>query len=101
MRAALYARVSTDDQQTPGLQVEATAVYIKGRDWDIVRQVKDVGYGARKRPGREGTLKAEGRREIDVVVVWRLNRWDIRHPVHSWNSGTLSCASRPRNTSCV
>jgi putative DNA-invertase from lambdoid prophage Rac len=35
--------------------------------------VKDVGSGARKRPGREGLLKAAGRREIDVVMVWRLN----------------------------
>jgi predicted site-specific integrase-resolvase len=38
MRAALYARVSTHDQQTLGLQVEATAVYIKGRGWDLVRR---------------------------------------------------------------
>jgi putative DNA-invertase from lambdoid prophage Rac len=75
MRAALYARVSTHDQQTLGLQVEATAVSSKGRGWDLVRQVKDVGSGARERPGREGLLKAAGRREIDVVVVWRLNRW--------------------------
>ena len=43
MRAALCARVSTDDQQTLGLQVEATAVYIKGRGWDLVRQVKGQG----------------------------------------------------------
>jgi Resolvase, N terminal domain len=80
MRAALYARVSTHDQQTLGLQVEATAVYIEGRGWDLVRQRKDVGSGARERPGREGLLKAAGRREFDVVVVWRLNRWDVRHP---------------------
>jgi DNA invertase Pin-like site-specific DNA recombinase len=45
MRAALYARVSTHDQQTLGLQVEATAVYIKGRGWDLVRQ------GSNCRPG--------------------------------------------------
>jgi putative DNA-invertase from lambdoid prophage Rac len=40
-----------------------------------VRQVKDVGSGAKERPGREGLLKAARRREIDVVVVWRLDRW--------------------------
>jgi DNA invertase Pin-like site-specific DNA recombinase len=45
MRAALYARVSTHDQQTLGLQVEARAVYIKGRGWDLVRQ------GSNCRPG--------------------------------------------------
>lgn len=33
MRAALYARVSTHDQQTLGLQTEAMAAYIKNRGW--------------------------------------------------------------------
>jgi putative DNA-invertase from lambdoid prophage Rac len=75
MRAALYARVSTHDQQTLGLQSEAMAAYIKGRGWESVRQVRDVGSGARERPGREGLLKAARRREVDVIVVWRLDRW--------------------------
>src|SRR4051794_10946155 len=75
MRAALYARVSTNDQQTLGLQVEAMAAYIKGRGWELVRQVRDVGSGARERPAREGLLMAASRRELDVVVVWRLDRW--------------------------
>ena len=75
MRAALYARVSTHDQQTLGLQVEAMAAYIKDRGWDLVRQIKDVGSGAKERPGARRLLKAARRREIDVVVVWRLDRW--------------------------
>jgi DNA invertase Pin-like site-specific DNA recombinase len=75
MRAALYARVSTHDQQTLGLQSEAMRSYIKGRGWDAVRQVEDVGSGAKGRPAREGLLKAARRREVDVVVVWRLDRW--------------------------
>lgn len=74
MRAASYARVSTHDQQTLGLQVEAMTAYIKHRGWELVRQVRDVGSGAKERPGREGLLKAARRREIDVVVVWRLDR---------------------------
>jgi hypothetical protein len=41
----------------------------------FVKQVKDVGSGARERPGREGLLKAARRREVGVVVVWRLDRW--------------------------
>ena len=57
MRAALYARVSTHDQQTLGLQVEATAVYIKGRGWDLVRQVE----GRRLR--REGAAWPRGAAE--------------------------------------
>jgi putative DNA-invertase from lambdoid prophage Rac len=75
MRAALYARVSTHEQQTLGLQFEAMAAYLKDRGWSLARQVKDVGSGAKQRAGREGLLKAARRREVDVVVVWRLDRW--------------------------
>ncbi len=75
MRAAPYARVSTHDQQTLALQIEAMKSYVKKREWEATRQVKDVGSGAKGRPGREGLLKAARRREVDVVVVWRLDRW--------------------------
>jgi putative DNA-invertase from lambdoid prophage Rac len=75
MRVGLYARVSTHDQQTLGMQVEAISAYIKDRNWDVARSVEDIGSGARERPGRESLLKAARRREIDVIVVWRLDRW--------------------------
>ena len=75
MRAGLDARVSTHDQQTLGLQTEAMTSYLKDRGWKAVKQVKDVGSGAKDRPGRESLLKAARRREIDIVVVWRLDRW--------------------------
>jgi DNA invertase Pin-like site-specific DNA recombinase len=75
MRAALYARVSTHDQQTLGLQVEAMTAYVKGRDWEVASQVKEVGSGKKERAGREALLKAARRRAIDAVVVWRLDRW--------------------------
>lgn len=75
MRAALYARVSTHDQQTLGMQVETMTAYISDRKWNVAQQIKDVGSGAKDRPGRELLLKAARRREVDVVVVWRLDRW--------------------------
>jgi putative DNA-invertase from lambdoid prophage Rac len=75
MRAAVYARVSTHEQQTLGLQVEAMAAYIKDRGWSLTRQVEDIGSGAKDRPGREALLKAARRRELDAIVVWRLDRW--------------------------
>jgi putative DNA-invertase from lambdoid prophage Rac len=75
MRAALYARVSTHDQQTLGMQVEAMMAYLKDRGWKLARQIKDVGSGAKDREGRESLLRAARRREVDVVVVWRLDRW--------------------------
>lgn len=75
MRVAIYARVSTHDQQTLGLQSEAMATYIKNRGWVATRRIEDVGSGAKDRPGRESLLMAARRREVDVIVVWRLDRW--------------------------
>jgi len=75
MRVGLYARVSTHDQQTLGLQLEAMTSYLKQRGWTLAQQVQDVGSGAKERPQREALLKAARRREIDAVIVWRLDRW--------------------------
>jgi DNA invertase Pin-like site-specific DNA recombinase len=74
MRAGLDARVSTHDQQTLGLEAEAMAAYIRNRGWDAARRIEDVGSGAKDRPGRESLLMSARRREVDVVVVWRLDR---------------------------
>jgi DNA invertase Pin-like site-specific DNA recombinase len=38
-------------------------------------QVKEVGSGAAQREAREKLLEAARRREIDTVLVWRLDRW--------------------------
>ncbi|MGZ6270134.1 MAG: recombinase family protein [Candidatus Limnocylindrales bacterium] len=75
MRVGLYARVSTHDQQTLGLQLRTMRSYVRDRGWALTQQVEDVGSGAKERPRREALLKAARRREIDVVMVWRLDRW--------------------------
>jgi putative DNA-invertase from lambdoid prophage Rac len=74
-RAGLYARVSTSDQQTIPLQIRALREYAVRRGWTIALQVKEVGSGASQRQLRERLLEAARRREIDVVLVWRLDRW--------------------------
>src|SRR3989441_11518992 len=74
-RAGLYARVSTNDQQTIPLQIRALREYTVRRGWTIALQVKEVGSGASQRQLREKLLEAVRRREIDVVLVWRLDRW--------------------------
>jgi putative DNA-invertase from lambdoid prophage Rac len=74
-RAGLYARVSTNDQQTIPLQIRALQEYAARRNWTIALQVKAVGSGASQRQLREKLLEAARRREIDVVLVWRLDRW--------------------------
>jgi putative DNA-invertase from lambdoid prophage Rac len=74
-RVGLYARVSTHDQQTTPLQIRALREYAARRGWTIALQVKEVGSGASERELREQLLEAARRREIDAVLVWRLDRW--------------------------
>jgi DNA invertase Pin-like site-specific DNA recombinase len=75
LRVGLYARVSTQDQQTIPLQIRAMREYATRRGWRIALQVKEIGSGASQREKREQLLEAARRREIDVVLVWRLDRW--------------------------
>jgi putative DNA-invertase from lambdoid prophage Rac len=74
-RAGLYARVSTHDQQTLPMQLTAIRDYARKRKWTVTVEVKDVGSGASARPKREALIAAARRREIDLVLVWRLDRW--------------------------
>src|ERR1043166_7967854 len=75
LRAGLYARVSTNDQQTLAMQDRAMREYAVRRGWTIVLQVREVNSGAVKRAARESLIDAARRRAIDVVLVWRLDRW--------------------------
>ena len=75
LRAGLYARVSTQDQQTLPLQSRAMREYAARRGWTVAMQVKEIGPGAAQRELREKVVEAARRREIDVVLVWRLDRW--------------------------
>src|ERR1035441_1895033 len=72
-RAGLYARVSTHDQKTLSLQTRAMRDYAEKRGWTIAVQIKEVGSGAAERELRAELLAAARRREIDVVLVWRLD----------------------------
>src|ERR1035438_6980092 len=74
-RVGLYARVSTHDQQTLPLQMRAMRDYAVRRGWTIALQIKEVGSGAAEREMRQKLLDAARRRELDVVLVWRLDRW--------------------------
>src|SRR5438046_3346253 len=75
LRVGLYARVSTLDQQTLPLQIRALREYAFKRGWTIVAQIKEVGSGAAQPELREALLAVARRREVDVVLVWRLDRW--------------------------
>lgn len=75
MQVALYARVSTHDQQTLPMQLKAMREYAKKRGWKIKHEIQEIGSGAKIRPEREELLKEARRRQIDAIIVWRLDRW--------------------------
>ena len=75
LRVGLYARVSTHDQKTLPLQLSAMRDYAEKRGWAVAVEVQDVGSGATTRTQRETLIEAARRREIDCVLVWRLDRW--------------------------
>ena len=74
-RAGIYARVSTLEQKTLPMQLAKMKKYVKDRGWTVTVQVDDIGSGAQERPKREEILRAARRRELDAVVVWKLDRW--------------------------
>jgi putative DNA-invertase from lambdoid prophage Rac len=74
-RAGLYARVSTNDQQTLPMQMRALREYVARRKWTIALEIREIGSGAVERRSREQLMEAARRRAIDVVLVWRLDRW--------------------------
>jgi putative DNA-invertase from lambdoid prophage Rac len=57
------------------MQLSAMRSYAKKRGWIVTVEVKDVGSGATTRPLREKLIETARRREIDSVIVWRLDRW--------------------------
>jgi len=75
MKVALYARVSTADQKSLKSQIDEIRKYAQGRSWEIVKEVKEVGSGGKTRPKREELLQMARRREVDCIIVWKLDRW--------------------------
>ena len=81
MRAALYARVSTQDQE-PENQLQELRRYIEARGW-TAQEYTDHGVSGAKdrRPALDRLVKDAKRRRFDVLVCWRLDRLgrNLRH----------------------
>ncbi len=75
MKVGIYARVSTQDQQTLPLQIKDLRQFAKRRKWKIEVEISDVASGAKTRPKREELLKLARQRKIDCILVWRLDRF--------------------------
>ena len=76
-RAALYLRVSTDQQTTENQLLVLQEVALRS-GWSVVATFEDAGIsgakGRDKRPGYDALLKAISRREVDIVAAWSVDR---------------------------
>jgi DNA invertase Pin-like site-specific DNA recombinase len=76
MRVALYARVSTHDQHTLTMQMDAMREFVIRRGWTVTDAVEEIASGATDhRPKRQALLKGATQRQLDVILVWKLDRW--------------------------
>ena len=74
MNAAIYARVSTFDQE-PENQLAELRRYVEARGWKGVEFVDRGVSGAKdRRPSLDALMQTARRRRVDVVVCWRLDR---------------------------
>ncbi|WP_185975134.1 recombinase family protein [Mesorhizobium sp. WSM4310] len=77
MRAALYLRVSTDQQTTDRQERELREV-AERTGWTIVDVYRDHGVsgakGRDKRPAFDALCKDAARRRFDVVMAWSVDR---------------------------
>lgn len=83
MKAAIYARVSTFDQD-PENQLAELRRYAAARGWTATEFVDRGVSGAKdRRPALDAMLMAARRRTVDVVICWRLDRLgrNLRHLV--------------------
>ena len=78
MRAAIYLRVSTEDQAREGYSLEAQrkrlTAYCKARGWDVADVYVDDGHSGRsvKRPAYARML--EERQSWDLILVLKMDR---------------------------
>jgi DNA invertase Pin-like site-specific DNA recombinase len=74
VKAAIYARVSTLDQE-PENQLQELRRYVEARGWTATEYVDRGVSGAKeRRPALDQLVADARRRRFDVVVCWRLDR---------------------------
>jgi DNA invertase Pin-like site-specific DNA recombinase len=76
VRVALYARVSTTDQDAE-LQLVELRRYAAARGWPVAKAFVDHGVSgaASSRPALDQLRTAARRRDVDGVLVWRFDRF--------------------------
>lgn len=76
MKTAIYARVSTTDQNCE-LQLRELREYVTRRGWAPAIEFVDAGVSGAKasRPALDRLMGAAARREFDCVLVWKIDRF--------------------------
>jgi DNA invertase Pin-like site-specific DNA recombinase len=88
LRIALYARVSTNGKlQDPEMQLRELREYAARRGWEIVAEFVDRGVSGtkEKRPQLDAMMRACQARDVDAVLVWKLDRFarSLKHLVNA------------------
>src|ERR1700685_441869 len=86
-RVALYARVSTLNNQDPEMQLSELREYAGRRGWQIVEEFTDQGVSGCKesRPALNRLMSDACRRRFDAVLVWKIDRFgrSLKHLVNA------------------
>jgi DNA invertase Pin-like site-specific DNA recombinase len=78
LRAALYARVSTQNHhQDPEVQLRELREYCQRKGWDITGEYVDHGISGTKesRPELNRLMSDAADQKFDVVLVWKFDRF--------------------------
>ncbi len=81
VKAAIYVRVSTEEQAKEGIsmkaQEERCKAYCKARGWNIYKVFRDGGYsaGSMRRPALKALLEDGQSKKYRVVVVYKIDRF--------------------------
>ena len=77
IRVGLYARISTNHGQDVTLQTSELREYCEHRGWSIAGEYVDIGVSGskEKRPQLDRLMTDALRRKLDVVAVWRFDRF--------------------------
>jgi putative DNA-invertase from lambdoid prophage Rac len=76
MKTAIYARVSTTDQNCE-MQLRELREYVARRDWEPSSEYVDAGFSGAKasRPALDKLMTAAARRDFDCVLVYKIDRF--------------------------
>ena len=87
MRAAIYARVSTVNGQSPEMQLAELREYASRRGWEVFGEYVDQGVSGAKesRPELNHLMADVHERHFDVVLCWKVDRFgrSLKHLVNA------------------